>query len=386
MKNPIKSSLFFVLNLIGFSQAFSQNTDSTVTVFSHRRVQKITYHPEQYRNVPHRDNYISVFALGVDLAREQFVSKPDIEGWGHGYLEPTSGFNIYGIYMPKSFRNIRQNNRSIGSFNWGFGLSVNQFRKSNEETVEINTANRDLAKTRLTSDHFSFYSIARYEWGLGRLYPFVGLSGGFVYASTQLETRNFLQLSGYENSSTNHVHGSSTAFIAPEIGMRLRLNSWVSAVVAYEWRSGSTIKMDDYDATYFNTSQAQFNTTRKNVEYQTEAWKFGFLFDLSGNKHSREVVREAYTDTTYVMEQIQPEKPCPPCPACPTNTTPSNTSPENKDTKKTDLQIRPTQPSNPNPVPTQPAPTLRDTPRDPVEVPKKPLPGIAIPKPTIKKS
>ena len=372
-----------MLSMASITWLKAQSNDSIPTVYSHRQVRKITYHAEEYKNVPVKDNYISVFALGTDLVREQFTDKVDMN-WGNEknpYLQATSGFNIYGLYMPRSLRNRRQSGVNFGNFNWGFGLSVNQFRSTNREIVEINTANRDKANVRWSSDNFSFYSIARYEWGWGRFYPFLGIQGGIVYASTHEYVQNYLQLSGYESNSIRHIHGSTTAFIAPEVGFRLRLSSWVSAVVSYELRSGSNILIDDYQSAQYKPLEGQFQMDRKNVSYQTQAWKFGFLFDLSGSKCQREIVRNAYYDTSYIMEEVPRSTPCPACPECPGETQTLKTSPENKDSKKTNLEIKPNQPSTtiPAPVPNKPTPTQRNT-----TIPKKPLPGIVVPKPTIK--
>lgn len=352
----------------------AQSSDSVIVRSSHRQVQKITYHPATYKNVAIRDNYISGFALGLDYSEETFVDKNSL-AWdsSNTYLGASGGFNMYGMFMPKTFRNWRNANPTMGNINWGFGFNINQFHKSKPSSVIINTVNQDSGRTRLETSLVSFYTKARYEWGLGRFYPFVGIQAGFTLASTDQYTETFMVLTDYERTSQDNISTSAAGYWAPEIGARIRLNSWFSVVVAHEWKFGSQITLTDVKNTSF--SGMSLSAPKHEVNYQTGMLKVGVLFDLSSNKYEKELVREAYYDTAMVMEEIRENKPCPPCPPCATET---KTIPS-KDSKKNDSGIRT------NETTPQTIPNTNSTPQT-IEIPKKKLPGIVVPTPTKKKS
>ena len=362
--------------LLSGKMLFAQSEDSLIIQKSHREVQRITYHPAQYRYISTPRNYISDFALGLDYSQESFVDKADMN-WdsSNTYLGNASGFNMYGLVMPKRIQKWKMASPRLASFNWGFGFNVNQFHKSKRERVVINTVNQDSAHTRLETANVSIYSMARYELGLGRFHPFFGLQAGVSFMSTNQVTETYMSLRDYESRSEDNVHTRAVTYAAPELGVRFRMNDWASVVVAHEWKFGSQIDLSDVNNTQFDG--AQMTATQQSVNYESTMWKFGLLFDLSSNHRKKELVKEAYYDTSMVLEKIYEDKPqpCPPCP-CETKTTePSRT--QTIPNKKSDMEVNP---GNSNPiVPAPSSPSMPNT----IRMPKKAMPSII--KPTIPK-
>ncbi len=379
------SSLLYIGNTLS-----AQTTDSIPIQNSHRMVQKVRYRPATYRNIPVKDNYISGFALGLDYTSENFTNKPDM-AWDSAnlYLGNSGGFNMYGVFMPKSIRNWRKNNPHFGNANFGFGFNVNQFHSSRKNLIQISTRNEDSARTHVTNSHVSFYGMGRYEWALGNIYPFVGFQAGFTIASTDQVTEMIMISNEYEQRAQTNMTTSSATYLAPEIGIRMRLNPWFSIVASHEWKYGSQFNLTDVKNVQFSGNDAR--VPQNSVSYHTGMFKFGVLFDLS-DKYDREIIKEAYYDTTMVLEEIQqnnPNKPCPPCP-CEVNSKPL------KDTNKSDISV---DPSNPQTVPSDgsnrsstikiPDSNTTTIPNT-MQLPKKKLPTSISPKsvplPTKKKS
>lgn len=365
------SSLFIFGNTL-----FSQSNDSVIVRNSHREVQKIQYHPPQYRYISTPRNYISGFGLGIDYTNEIFTNLDEM-AWDstENYISGSGGFSMYGLVMPKTIQKWKETSPNMGSFNWGFGFNVNQFHKSAKERVVINTLNQDSAHTRLETTNFSLYTMSRYEWALGRIFPFVGLHAGFSLLSTDQVTETYMVMRDYESKKQENLTTNVAYYWAPELGIRFRLGTGVSAVVSHEWKMGSQIDLADVNNTQFDG--VQMSATSQNVSYQTGMWKFGFLFDLSSNHRKKELIREAYTDTTMVMERIYDESPCPPCP-CETKPEPRTRTVPNT---KTDMEVNPIQ-ETPAPVsPRNSTPTVPN-----IRLPKKSMPTIIVPTPPKKKS
>ena len=376
VRNIILITTFLLLG----NSLFSQTEDSVIIKNPYRKVQKITYHPAQYRYTSTPRNYISDFALGMDYSQESFVNKADMT-WDSSstYLGNASGFNMYGLVMPKRIQNWKMASPRMGSFNWGFGFNVNQFHKSKKERVVINTVNQDSAHTRLETAHVSFYSLARYELAIGRFNPFIGLQAGASFISTNQVTETYMTLRDYESRAEDNIHTRVATYAAPELGVRFRMNSWASLVVSHEWKFGSQVDLSDVNNTQFDG--AQMTATQQSVNYESTMWKFGILFDLSSNHRKKELIKDAYYDTTMVLERIYEDKPqpCPPCP-CETKTTePSRT--QTIPNKKTDLEVNPAD-SKPMVSPSAPTPATPSVPNT-IRMPKKAMPSII--KPTIPK-
>ena len=368
------SSLLYIGNSI-----FAQTNDSVITRSTHRQVQKITYHPAQYNYISTPRNYISGFGLGLDYTNEAFTNLDQLS-WdsSENYISGSSGFNMYGLVMPKAIQRWKEKSPSMGSLNWGFGFNVNQFHKSRKERVVINTVNQDSAHTRLETANFSLYTMARYEWAWGKIHPFIGFQGGVSLLSTDQVTETYMMMTEYESHKQENITTNAAFYWAPEVGVRLRMSNWASLVLAHEWKMGSQIELADVNNTQFNGVEMKAN--QQQVNYQTGMWKIGILFDLSTNQRRKELVKESYYDTTMVMEEIQENKPCPPCP-CETKTTPRTQPVPNK---KIDMEVKPMD-STPLPAPVTPrqsSPTIPNT----IRLPKKSMPSIVVPTPPKKKS
>lgn len=358
------------------SKLFSQTSDSVIVRNSHREVQKIRYHPPQYRYVPTPRNYISGFGLGIDYTNESFTNLEEM-AWdsSENYISGSSGFSMYGLVMPRTIRKLKETSPNLGSFNWGFGFNVNQFHKSSKERVVINTINQDSAHTRLETSNFSLYTMSRYEWAMGRVFPFVGVQAGFSLLSTDQVTETYMVMTEYESHKQENLTTNVAYYWAPEVGVRFRLGTAVSAVLSHEWKMGSQIDLADVNNTQFDG--LQLSATSQKVTYQTSMWKIGFLFDLSSNHGKKVLIHEAYTDTTMVMERIYDENPCPPCP-CETEPEPRTKTVPNS---KTDMEVNPTQETPATVSPKTSTPTVPN-----IRIPKKSMPAIIAPKPPKKKS
>lgn len=123
--NKITLIMISSLFLLGKS-SFAQSSDSATTPKAPKMVQRITYYPATYHYVPTNNHYISGFALGMDYTQERFNPDQADMAWDSSdmYTSGSSGFNIYGLVMPNTFRNLKTKSPNMGSFNWGFGLNL----------------------------------------------------------------------------------------------------------------------------------------------------------------------------------------------------------------------------------------------------------------------
>ena len=302
--------------------AIKPPTDTIITMRTHRTVRKITYVGPRYKRTPVRYNYVSHFALGMDYSSEMYadLSKANQSTIYGEYLTRSGGFNIYGLGSTKWSRN----NPSMGSYVWGLGLNVNQFHDGERSHVELSTDRGDSAFTQLRTNSTQIYWLNRYEFQIARrLYPFIGVNAGLLINSANQRTKPFMALQGYEPETQENVYNHVSTYFSPELGIRLRLSSWVSLSVSHEWRFGGTTEIANLDNSTFNNIQFDLKTDQ--TEMQSSMWKVGFLFDLGGGKYDREKIAEGYYDTSMEVQRVEPinryrNKPCPPCPcATPTS-------------------------------------------------------------------
>ena len=302
--------------------------DTIITMRTHRTVRKITYVGPRYKRTPVRYNYVSDFALGMDYSSEMYadLSKVNQNAIYGEYLTRSGGFNIYGMGSTKWSRN----NPTMGSYVWGLGVNVNQFHEGDRSYVELSTDRGDSAFTQLSTISAQLYWLNRYEFQIARrLYPFIGINAGLLINSASQTTKPFVALQGYEPETQENVHGHVSTYFSPELGVRLRLSSWVSLSVSHEWRFGGNTEVANLDNSSFNNIQFDLKTDQ--TQMQSSMWKVGFLFDLSGGKYDREKIAEGYYDTSMEVQRVEPinryrNRPCPPCP-CATPTREANPSP-----------------------------------------------------------
>lgn len=370
-----KFTLLMVYSLLYVGKSsFAQSSDSTNTPESPKMVQRITYHPATYHYVPTNNHHISGFALGMDYSHERFNAGNADMSWDSSemYTGGAGGFNIYGLVMPKTFLNLMSKSPNMGSFNWGFGLNVNQFHRSREERTAISTIRQDSVLTRIESSNVSLYTMARYEWRRGIFHPFIGVQAGVSLISANQVTETIVTMTEYESYTSRNLHTVASSYVAPEMGVRMRVAPAVSLVVSHEWKMGTQVKLSDLNNTQFNG--ILISAPQQEVAYQTGMWKFGILFDLSGNKNRREIDKEAYYDTTMVDENTPVVDPCPPCPKCPTTSSSRSTNKSDMETIRMDQR-----PMTPQSTPSR---TIPNT----IQVPKKSMPPMVVPTPPKKKS
>jgi hypothetical protein len=374
-----KFALLMVSSLLYMGKSsFSQFSDSATTPKAPKMVQRITYYPATYHYVPTNNHYISGFALGMDYTQERFNPDQADMAWDSSdmYTSGSGGFNIYGLVMPNTFRNLMMKSPNMGSFNWGFGFNFNQFHRSREQKSVINTIRQDSVLTRIESSSVSLYTMARYEWRWGVLHPFVGVQAGASIISADQISETIIAMTEYESRTSRNLHTVASAYFAPEFGARIRLTPRTSLVASYELKMGSPIKLSDLNNTQFDG--IAISAPQHEVAYQTGMWKFGILFDLSENKQQREVDKEAYYDTAMVDENapvVTPCTPCAPCAPCPTvNSSSRSSNKSDMETIKMDQR-----PMTPN---TNPSPTIPHT----IQMPKKAMPPMVVPTPPKKKS
>lgn len=372
--------------LIGCSlNLFAQvSSDSSKSTAGPRKVQKITYHQPEYTYIKKEQNYVSAFALGLDYSQESYLSKPNWDSMNQ--LQNAGGFNIYWI-GPAIGRNLwNQNGANSGLVNWGGGFNFNHFRSGDKYNVEFNTVNRDSGYTRLKTSAVQFYLFARYEYQMGRVYPFVAFNAGINAHSTNQHSKTYLTLTEYESTSSETIESEANVYIAPEVGVRVRLNSYVSLVTSYQQRMGTDIGIIDLHNSKFNGLMPQYSANLNKVKYETGMFKVGFLFDMSMDKHEKKIVKEGYYDTTEVLEYPPTTNPCPPCP-CENKTrtsTPTNTRTTTRPSQasKVDMDVNPSSGSTNQNSGTTINPTRSSTPTvnsSEINV-KKQLPSISAPK------
>lgn len=314
--------------------------DTMINGVKYRKKYYKQQYPAQYK-YEYIDNYrYTNYALGIDYTNESFLKNAGENNgtdvnmrWDSlGQLQNSSGVNIYfiGKLHPEKFM-------PFGRFNWGIDMGFSHFRRGEKSNVELGTINKDSGFTRLETMAFNMSGMLRYEFAMGRIYPFVGLHGGFAVYSTDQYTQSYINLVDYETSGSVDVRNSATLYVSPEVGVRIRVAPAVSIVASYERRFGNTVNVTDITRTQFNG--LAYNEKSNTVNYNTETFKLGFLFDLGGHERERkqitpardttiaylEVVNEnTYTNTqTTNYQQNTVNNPCP-CPCPPNNSvTPS---------------------------------------------------------------
>jgi len=314
--------------------------DTMINGVKYRKKHYKQQYPAQYR-YEYIDQYrYTNYALGIDYTNESFLKNvgennaTDLPmSWDSlGQLQNSSGVNIYfiGKLHPEKFM-------PFGRFNWGIDMGFSHFRRGEKSNVELGTINKDSGFTRLETMAFNMSGMLRYEFAMGRIYPFIGLHGGFAVYSTDQYTQSYINLVDYETSGSVDVRNSATLFVSPEIGVRIRVAPAVSIVASYERRFGNTVNVTDITRTQFNG--LAYNEKSNTVNYNTETFKLGFLFDLGGHERERKQIAPARDTTIAYLEAVNENtqtntqtthyqqntinNPCP-CPCPPTNSvTPS---------------------------------------------------------------
>lgn len=293
-------ALMSTLNL--FAQVGSDSAKVNPNI---RKVQKITYHQPQYSYTPKKTNYVTQFALGIDYTDESYLVKPTWDSLGQ--LQNAVGFNIYWIGSPIQ-RNIwNQNDLNTGILNWGGGFNFNHYKSGEKFNVEFNTTNLDSGYTQLETSAFQFYLFAKYEYQMGGIYPFFAVNTGINTHRIKQFSETYLVLTEYESVNEVTLNKSVNVYVAPEIGIRIRLNEHLSLITSYQKRFGTDIEIVDLRNTKFNGLLAQYAPNLNNVKFETGMFKLGLLLDFS-QKQDKRILKDGFYDTTIVEEVI-----CPPC-------------------------------------------------------------------------
>lgn len=292
--------------IIGSLNLFAQvGSDSAKVNPNIRKVQKITYHQPQYSYTPKKTNYVTQFALGIDYTDESYLVKPTWDSLGQ--LQNSSGFNIYWIGSPIQKNIWNQNDLNTGILNWGGGFNFNHYKSGEKFNVEFNTANLDSGFTKLETSAVQFFLFSKYEYQFGRIYPFLAINTGFNVHTVKQYSETYLLLTEYESTNQVNLNNSVNVYVAPEVGLRIRVYQNLSIVASYQQRFGSDIEIVDLHNTKFNGLRAQYTPNLNKVKFETGMFKMGLLFDFSEKKEKR-IVKDGFYDTTMVEEVI-----CPPC-------------------------------------------------------------------------
>ncbi len=318
--------------------------DTMINGVKYRKKTFNQHYPAQYRYEYIDKYHYSNYALGLDYSNESFLQNDwnnnvlnDLSWDSLGQLENSSGFNIYFLGKLHPERVV-----PAGRINWGIDMGFSHFRRGNKNNVELSTINKDSGFTRLETMAFNMSGMLRYEYALGRIYPFIGIHGGFAVYSTNQYTQSYIELVDYETSGSTDVRNSATLYWSPEMGVRVRLAPGVSMVASYERRFGNNINITDITRSKFHG--LAYSENSKSVNYNTETFKIGFLFDLGGHERERkeivpardttiaylEAVNENNTTTTTQQNTYQQNtvnNPCP-CP-CPPQSTITPNAPTN---------------------------------------------------------
>ena len=294
------------LCLISFSNFINAQIDTSEIEKDYKLVQHVRYVEPTYEYIPIKENYITDVALGLEYNNESFNGLGP-ESWDSlGQLKNSSGFDFYFLFsaLPKNMA------KNWGNINWGLGMGFNQFSNGDRYNVALNTIREDSAFTQVKNNTFHLYSILRYEFQLGRFYPFLGMQGGVSFYNSNQHTETYVPITDYESIGTADIHNSVAGYLSTEIGLRFRLNTGVNMYVSYIDKRGSDLEIIDVENSTFNG--LSFNGELRDVKYNTNQWKIGFLFDLSTNKYEKRKIKEGYYDTSIVIQSLN--QPCPPCP------------------------------------------------------------------------
>ena len=353
-------SLFMITNQITAQDSTKLSTPKKRMV--------VNNHPAQYSYQYYTEPYIEDFALGFDYQNEIFDKKLDWDESKH--YQNSGGFNIYFMANSRLTRNLM----SFGSINWGGGFAMNFQGDGSYEYVQMNTTNLDSAKTNLSVLSPQLYTFVRSEFKLGPFYPFIGLGAGVKWYSTSQNTETLVTLKDYESTTSDHITSTGSMYLAPEIGLRIRLTKTTSLVTSYSWVTGGELNLTDLNKSNFNSWR--YNISTEKASLNVSQFKFGILFDLSERKSTKTLIKEAYSDTTFINED-EINSNTYPCPCCPKQNYNYQSPPskpaelENPSQNNSTIRSYPSNSRYPEPV----QPTNNST--------KKPLPGIK-PTPVIK--
>lgn len=306
-KNHFFIFLSFLFATTGvIAQSDSSESDSSEIEKDYKVVQRVRYVNPTYEYIPLRQNYITNFALGLEYNNESFKGLGPNSWDSLGQLKNSSGFDFYFLFsaLPKSMIS------NWGNINWGLGMGFNQFSNGDLHNVALNTTREDSAYTHVKNNTLHLYSTLRYEFQLGRFYPYLGMQGGVSFYNSNQYTETYVPITDYEAFGSIDLHNSVAGYLSTEIGMRVRLNTAISMYVSYIDKRGGDLEVIDVNNSTFNG--LSFDGVVRDVKYNTNQWKIGFLFDLSTNKYEKRVIKEGYYDTSIVV--LPKNQPCPPCP------------------------------------------------------------------------
>lgn len=300
--------LLFVTSLciISLPNLVNAQLDTVGIEKDYKLVQHVRYVEPTYEYIPIKQNYITDFALGLEYNNESFKGLGPQSWDSMGQLKNSSGFDFYFLFsaLPKNMV------KSWGNVNWGLGMGFNQFSNGGLNSVALNTAREDSAYTQVKNNTVHIYSMLRYEFQLGRLYPYLGIQGGVSLYNSDQYTETYVPITDYQSFGSVDLHNSVAGYVSTELGLRVRLNTGISMYLSYIDRRGSDLEIIDVENSKFNG--LAFDGVVRDVKYNSNQWKVGFLFDLSSRKYEKRKIKDGYYDTSIVIQPLN--KPCPPCP------------------------------------------------------------------------
>ena len=349
-----------------FNVTTAQDTSSYIIKKERRMV--VNQHQPQYTYTQIPNKYIEDFALGIDYQQESFSKILEFDSAKKNY-QNAGGFNLY--FMSGLNQRLKLNS---GGLLWGGGFSVNFQNDGKRYGIQLTTDTKDSGYTCTENTSAQIYGLSRYEYRMGPFIPFVGIQLGLKWFSSSQYINSYIKLAQYESSSSSeHIRSTGSLYAAPEIGFRLRMGAVGSFVASYSVMMGGDLNLTDIDQSSF--TGFKMNMVTRNAKLDMQQFRFGFLFDLSTHHNEKKLVKDAYTDTSWVEEITEVQNRMGQkvnCPCC-KNNAPTSTPPVYNNSN-IDYQSKP----NYYP-PVESSPSV-----SPI---KKPSPGIRVnSKPTIKTS
>lgn len=206
-----------------------------------------------------------------------------------GRLTETNGFNLQfmsGNLLPG------ENLAIYGGLDWGMQF----YGRSDKSEVLINSVNEDRGLTFLRSHSNDIFISGQIEWAQTRVVPYLTGSVGTRILSTGQTTRALLASTEYESTQDNGVHTRATMALKAGVGVKFKLSPHVYFDARYEIVQTDMLRTVDYSNTAFNG--LSFDLGLKKMNMSADQFRFGFVFDVSGNEYKKVVDEPGHWEET----------------------------------------------------------------------------------------
>lgn len=260
--------------------------------------------PASYRYSSIPATYIKDASWGFFYNQESLRDKPLWDSAGR--YQNAAGWSSEILSGNKFHTKTMEN--TLGALYVGAGMGMGFYGSGDRSNVSLNTTRDDSGYTKLRSTSLSFYGKAQWEKAVGPFYPFLTVAVGPRMFYTNQVVRTYATTTDYESSTAHTSQFSASMAYELAAGVKWRIGNHVYLYGSVSEWGGSKVKLQDIDQSHFNG--LDFGTK---VVHQVQPvqwmWKVGIVFDLSEDRTERILVREAYYDTSEVLDMYVVDNP-----------------------------------------------------------------------------